>query len=226
MGNITTRHPKCLTKLIGCETILYRQLKNLADCGIDDILITTGPHRTMLEEYCITHFPNLSFTFIHNHLYSSTNYIYSIYLAKQHLIDDIIMMHGDLVFEKEVLKKLCSANISCMTVSSTLPLPMKDFKAVLQKGFITSIGVEFFDNAYAAQPLYHLKKDEWIKWLDMIEVFIYNGNKGCYAENAFNILNGACKISPLDVKDMLCAEIDNLEDLESIRKRLAENKGD
>ncbi len=45
-----------------------------------------------------------------------------------------------------------------MTVSSTLPLPEKDFKAVIKNNKIDKVGIEFLAEAMAAQPLYKLKK--------------------------------------------------------------------
>ena len=73
-----------------------------------------------------------------------------------------------------------------MAVSSTLPLPQKDFKAVVRKGRIQKVGVEFFDEAVSAQALYHLKKEDWRIWLDQICAFCESGQDGCYAENALN----------------------------------------
>ena len=95
-------------------------------------------------------------------------------------------MHGDLVYENTVFDDVLKSKHSCMTISSTLPLPEKDFKAVLSEGRICKIGIEFFDNAVAAQPLYKLNRDDWRVWLDRIIAFCENGNTKCYAENAFN----------------------------------------
>lgn len=76
--------------------------------------------------------------FINNPKYGETNYIYSIYLAREFLKDEIILMHGDLVYEESVLQDVIDAKYSCMTVSSTVELPEKDFKAVIQNGRITA----------------------------------------------------------------------------------------
>ena len=46
-------------------------------------------------------------------------------------------MHGDLVFEDKVLKSVLANKKSCMVVSSTTPLPEKDFKAVIENDKIT-----------------------------------------------------------------------------------------
>ena len=53
-------------------------------------------------------------------------------------------MHGDLVFENAVLDNLLAQERSCMAVSTTKPLPEKDFKAVLQDGQVIKVGVEYF----------------------------------------------------------------------------------
>lgn len=109
-----------------------------------------------------------------------------------------------------------------MAVSSTLPLPDKDFKAVIKDGRIEKVGIEFFDNAMAAQPLYKLLKEDWLVWLEAIERFCENDDRKCYAENAFNQVSNRCRIYPVDVRDMLCAEIDTTQDLETVSARVKE----
>ena len=104
MGDITKSHPKCMTVIDGGETILSAQLRALADFGITDIVITTGPFADKLESYCRhlqTVLP-LEFTFVLNPIYARTNYIYSIYMAREYLQDDIILLHGDLLFDKNL----------------------------------------------------------------------------------------------------------------------------
>ena len=131
-------------------------------------------------------------------------------------------MHGDLVFENEVFDKVLASTESCMTVSSTLPLPEKDFKAVVKDDTVMKVGVEFFNDAMEAQALYHLKKDDWKLWLDKIVEFCESDNTGVYAENALNELDGAANIKALDVENLLCSEIDNPEDLAVVKAKLAE----
>lgn len=223
MGVITKEHPKCMTEISFKNTILSRQLRQLVSFGIEEVVMTTGYYDQVLVDYCrALHLP-LKFTFVNNPLYADTNYIYSIYCAKEALKDDdVVLMHGDLVFESLVLESVIDSPVSCMAVSSTLSLPEKDFKAVIKNNKIEKIGIEFFDDAMSAQPLYKIKKEDWLVWLKKIEEYSENDNRKCYAENAFNEVSDKCKIYPCDVKDMLCAEIDTPEDLEVVSKRVAE----
>ena len=222
MGVLTSEHPKCMTEVTSRDTILSRQLRQLAEAGVKEVVMTTGLFDKVLVDYCLSLDLPLEYTFVNNPVYRETNYIYSIYCAREHLDDDILLLHGDLVFENAVLDMVLASEESCMTVSSTLPLPEKDFKAVIEDGCIRKVGIEFFLSAMAAQPLYKLKKEDWRVWLDEIIAFCENDNRKCYAENAFNQVSDKCIIRPVDVADMLCAEIDNPEDLAVVSARVKE----
>jgi phosphoenolpyruvate phosphomutase len=223
MGVLTSEHPKCMTDISSSDTILSRQLKIIASSGITEVVMTTGYFDEVLVQYCDELNLPLHFTFVNNPLYDKTNYIYSIYCAREYLMDDdIVMMHGDLVFESHVFEDVIHSEPSCVTVSSTIPLPEKDFKAVILDGCVKKVGIEFFTDAMAAQPLYKLCKDDWKFWLDRICEFCENDNRKCYAENAFNEVSDDCKIYPLDVQNALCSEIDNPEDLAVVSSKVAE----
>ncbi len=223
MGVLTSEHPKCMTEISPRDTILSRQLRLIADAGIEEVVMTTGYFDEILVNYCHSLDLPLKYTFVNNPIYDQTNYIYSIYCAKDALMDEeIILMHGDLVFDAQVFDCVLESERSCMTVSTTLPLPEKDFKAVIGEGRVKKVGIEFFEDALEAQPLYKLCKNDWKIWLDEICAFCEADNRKCYAENAFNQVSDKCLIYPLDVKDELCAEIDTPEDLVAVSAKVAE----
>lgn len=221
MGDITSEHPKCMTEIEDGETILSRQLKQVQQSGIEDIVITTGPFEQVLIEYCESLKLPLQYIFVNNPVYDKTNYIYSIYLARKYLDEEIVLLHGDLVFETNILKDMLQKDYSNMVVSSIIPLPDKDFKAVVKDNRIDKIGVEFFDNAMAAQPLYKINKKDWVVWLNRIIEYCEKGQVSCYAENAFNEVSDKCLIYIKDVTDSLCSEIDTPEDLIIIKDKLS-----
>ncbi|HZJ78402.1 MAG TPA: phosphoenolpyruvate mutase [Clostridia bacterium] len=225
MGSLTKNQPKCMTEISPDDTIISRQLKMLKKAGIKDVVVTTGPFEKELVDYCKSLELGLNYTFVNNPKYDKTNYIYSIYLAKDYLDDDLILMHGDLVFVESVLQEAVEFADSCMIVSTTSELPDKDFKAVLSGEEdapckIKAVGIEFFENAVTAQPLYKLNKTDWLVWLDEIKRFCENGKVSCYAENAFNEVSEKCNIYPIDIGNLLCNEIDTAGDLGKITKDL------
>ena len=220
MGDLTKDTPKCMVKIKDNETILSRQLKMLKKNNVEDIVMTTG----YLEDKIIDYIKELSIykniNYVYNNRYNEVNYIYSIYLAREYLNDDILLMHGDLVFDEKVLYMILNSDRSVMAVSSTRDIPKKDFKAVIKNNKINKIGVEYFENAVAAEAMYYIKKEDFKIWIDKIIEFVNLNKVNVYAENAFNELNGAIDLYPLDVKDLLCSEIDNIEDLNKVKNIL------
>ena len=69
MGVLTSEHPKCMTEVSGRETILSRQLTQLAEKGIEEVVMTTGLFDTVLEEYCKSLELPLTITFVKNPVY-------------------------------------------------------------------------------------------------------------------------------------------------------------
>lgn len=221
MGDLTKEHPKCMTEIKENDTILSNQLKLLAKSGIKKVVMTTGYFDQVLIDYCKSLKLPLEYKFVKNPIYDKTNYIYSIYCAKDELKDeDIVLMHGDLVFTEDVLKDILAFEKSCMKVSSTIALPDKDFKAVVKDGLVKAVGIEFFESAMEAQALYKLNEEDWKIWLDRIIDFCETEKTNCYAEIALNEVTDKCKIYAFDVKDRLCTEIDTPEDLMKVKERL------
>ena len=223
MGVLTSEHPKCMTEITAKDTILSRQLRLLAAAGIKEVVMTTGYFDEILVNYCHSLGLDLHYTFVRNPIYDKTNYIYSIYCAKEQLKnEDIVLMHGDLVFEESVLEDILACKDSCMKVSSTTPLPDKDFKAVVHNGRVEKVGIEFFTDAMEAQALYKLNREDWSVWLEEICRFCESDRRNCYAEVALNEVTDRCRILAYDVQNRLCTEIDTPEDLAVVAARVRE----
>ena len=234
MGDLTKNHPKCMTEIASMETILSRQLRQIEDYGIKEVVITTGPFEDKLIHYVESLNLDLEYSFIRNPLFEETNYIYSIYLAREVLKDtDLLLMHGDMVVENDVFFDFMEQEGSLMAGSTTKELPEKDFKAEFQDGKITKVGVYCFDNAFSAQPLYKLNKEDWGLWLSAISAFCEREDEGetkwkkLYAEEALNTVLPDMSLQLYDTEEKLCQEVDNPEDLavvsmllRAIKKRL------
>ena len=221
MGALTLEKPKCMCPIGEGYTILSRQLEQLKKLGISDIVITTGPFYDILEKYVSSLNLNITVTYIHNPNYKTTNYIFSMSLAKDFLREDLLLLHGDLVLEESVLKDLINSQSSTVAVDNKLALPEKDFKAMLLHGKVKAIGVEFFgENCVACQPAYKWLYKDFAIWMDKIIDMCNNGEVSVYAENAFNRISRNINLHPLELNLRLCNEVDNPKDLEYIINRL------
>jgi phosphoenolpyruvate phosphomutase len=220
LGELTQSNPKSLVKLTANETIFSRAVKILSDVGIDKFIITTGYLNEVLIDYCRENFPQINFMFVHNPVYDKTNYIKSIDLIGE-IEDDVILLHGDLVFEKKTAESIINSNESCVVIDTTIPIPKDDFKAKVENNKIIYIGVDYFeDDAVACQPFYKLENKDWKAWKDNIACFCKNGQTGVYAENALNEITDEITVKPLDLKGLLCMEVDNKEDLSKVKEIL------
>lgn len=223
MGDETKEHPKCLTTISDSETIISWQVKLLERVGITEAVVTTGHLSDMLEAYLCSLDTPIRFHFVHNPRYRETNYIYSMYLARDLLTgQDVLSLHGDLVMHPAVMEKLAASPVSAVTVDTTLPLPEKDFKGRIRDGRLMEVGVNVFgDDAIELQPAYRFLARDFTRWMQEIERFVEAGNDRVYAENAFNDAWEDIPVYPLDVQGLLCAEIDNQEDRAAVCARFA-----
>ncbi len=218
LGELTANNPKSLVNLNDEETICSRAISILSQFGIDEYVITTGYLDNLLKDYLLEKFPTLNFKFVHNPVYDRSNYIKSIDLIDE-IDDDVILLHGDLVFTKETALKIINSDKSSVVIDTTIKIPKDDFKAKVVDNKIKYIGVDYFeDDAVACQAFYKLSNDDWNVWKVRINEFCSNGNVDVYAENALNELfdEDFC-IYALDLKGDLCMEVDTKEDLAKIR---------
>lgn len=223
MGDLTLNKSKCLVPLNESETILSRQLSMLIKAGVTDILITIGPYGNQIPDYVGQLFPDLPVQYVKNEKFSSTNYIFSMYLADKLLREEILLMHGDIVLEEKVLTDIIASNIKdAVIIDSTVALPEKDFKGTVVNSFVTEIGIDIkkADNVFFLLPVYKLSANFMNKWMDEIAVFVGRDETGVYAENAFNSISSKIELSPMDINGRFCMEVDTEEDLEIAKGKI------
>ena len=222
MGELTANRPKCMVELQPGTTILSRQIDTLLANGIEKFVITTGHMADALQGYLTAQYSSVDIDYVHNPDYRQTNYIVSLFNSIGVTRDDVLLLHGDLVFSDAAAKAVIQSESSSVAVDTTLPLPEKDFKARLSPGGkVREIGVNIFgEDCMACQPFYRLFKKDWLLWQRSIEDFCSRGIANVYAENALNAIAGSLDLFGLDLKGKLCMEVDNTDDLNYIRTKL------
>ena len=103
---LTDHMPKCLLK-VGVKCILEMTIENLLATNNSEIIIVTGYLENKIREFIRERFPYLQITYIYNKLYASTNNIYSLWLAKDEVLgDDMMMLDSDIVFDERIISEL------------------------------------------------------------------------------------------------------------------------
>ncbi len=106
LGKYTNNNTKCMLKVCD-ETLLERAVDSLKIAGINKLILVVGYKADNLKEFVNTHIKDMDIVFIENKDYSTTNNIYSLYLAKDYLMkEDTILLESDLIFDKNLIKEL------------------------------------------------------------------------------------------------------------------------
>ena len=94
---LTNNNPKCLVPLFG-KSILQWQLDVFNHFKIKNISVVKGYLQNKINLPNIDYFQNLN--------YDHTNMVETLFCAREKLFGDVIISYGDIIFEKNVLKKL------------------------------------------------------------------------------------------------------------------------
>lgn len=222
---LTEKIPKCLVKVNG-DSILDRLLRQFFQAGIKDVVITTGPFEDKVKEAVRPYSTKLNITLVKNELYDQTNYIYSIHKARNELNGDILLAHGDLVFDDKTLKRLLASKRKNAVILRKNHRPEKDFKGKVKDNRVTRIStkLEGADTHFLA-PLYLFCRGDFRLWLEKIGEYVARQDVNCYAEDALNeLLPSQIELNPVYIKDEICLEIDDFADLQECKKLLDQEK--
>ncbi len=100
-GELTKDIPKALLDING-HSILERQISVLRKLGISDINVIIGPYT---EKFT---FENISF--IQDKNYSEHDILGSLMEARSIMLDEIIVIYGDVIFDEHILQELINFN--------------------------------------------------------------------------------------------------------------------
>jgi histidinol-phosphate/aromatic aminotransferase/cobyric acid decarboxylase-like protein/choline kinase len=106
LGKYTQDGTKCMVSVNG-KSLIERALEALIEVGIKRVVLVVGYRADRLRAFLEGRYAALEIAYVVNEIYATTNNIYSLWLAREHLAgDDTILLESDLIFQPEILKKL------------------------------------------------------------------------------------------------------------------------
>ncbi|MCK5333614.1 MAG: NTP transferase domain-containing protein, partial [Candidatus Aenigmarchaeota archaeon] len=229
--------PKVMIEVCG-ETIIKRALNNLAELKkIDEVIIVIGYKAEKIKEHLGMSYRGMKITYVLNKDYASTNNIYSLLLAKDCIKNDVILLEGDVLFEKELLMPLIDSNFSNLVlvakynenITGTVITMDENTKKI--NSFIGSKNQEqkedYFNDKYKTVNIYLFKKDFLDKhFIPGLDKHISVHGKDDYYEVVLGTLTalGVELYSHL-VTGVNWYEIDDLDDLEKAAVMFSKNDG-
>ena len=134
MGDLTDHTPKCLLN-VGGMPILERILNTLSSCGVSKVIMVVGYYSEKIKEYVDKHHSGLDIEFITNHDYLRTNTAYSLWLARDYLRSNCLIIEGDVLLDEEILRKILSRNDD-EAVWAVIPVSEDNNEGILLRGTV------------------------------------------------------------------------------------------
>ncbi len=106
LKELTNNNTKCMVKVNGVS-LIERMLNQLDNLNLSKIVIVVGYKAIGLIEHIHSLSVSTPIVFVTNDIYYKTNNIYSLYLAKNYLLqEDTLLLESDLIFDSSILNKL------------------------------------------------------------------------------------------------------------------------
>jgi len=226
---LTNNTPKCLLK-VGDKNILQLTIENLLANNITELVMVTGYLEQQIKDFVATTFPQLKVTYIYNEVYDTTNNIYSLWLAKNELLgDEMLLMDSDIIFDSNIIASLVNSGYeNCLALKrhnvgeEEIKVKADNIGRVLEISKIVppalaigeSIGIEKF----GVKSLYKLFEviDRKVVNEKMVNIFY---------EVAFEeMIKEGEDIFIVDTTEYICMEIDTAADLQTAAEVLKKHK--
>jgi choline kinase len=219
---LTDYLPKCLIKVQG-KPILQYQLEALCDAGVRRCVVVVGHRAAQVRDLFGGRFRDLSITYVENELFDSTNNIYSLWLARQEITEDMLLLEGDLVFEPELLTDLINTPFQNAAVVDRFE-PFMNGTVILAKGDTARAMVlgmdqlKGFDYGPALKTVNIYKFSHQAvsgRLMPALSDYVAQGLTNHYYEMAISsaIVEGTIELNVLRTGLRAWAEIDTREDL-------------
>jgi histidinol-phosphate/aromatic aminotransferase/cobyric acid decarboxylase-like protein/choline kinase len=106
LGKYTKNNTKCMLPING-KTLAERALDALDEAGIRRCIFVVGYRKENVISFLGNRYKNVEIIYVSNDIYDKTNNIYSLYLAKDYLLqDDTLLLESDLIFENSLISDM------------------------------------------------------------------------------------------------------------------------
>jgi choline kinase len=151
LAGVIGERPKCLAR-VGDRTLLDHQIAALRAAGIDRITVVAGHRLDDVRRAC----PR-GLDIVLNTRYASTNSLYSLWLARDLLLDGFVVLNCDVLFHPQLLHDLLTARYedALLVAARTDAGPYSDeeMKVCIRRGLVCAIAKTLADEDSDAENI-------------------------------------------------------------------------
>jgi len=212
--------PKCLTDVSGTP-ILGHLISSLVENGFKRLVVIVGYRGQQIKDYLDLHSCGLDIHYIESPRYESTNNIYSLWLARDHMTDPFLLIESDLVFDSRLLASM--RTIDRIAVAEFRSHMQGTTVSVDKFGMVASFSVGGLDAPRLPNKtinIYSLSMPTWHEVTRRLELRIAAERVHDYYESVFGEMaaQGALPMRAVWFDDGRWIEIDTPEDLLAAQK--------
>lgn len=204
---------------VGNKPIIEHMLDSLRDVGLKDIIIVVGYRRDRFQ-YLVECYPDISFTFIENPVYGSTNTAYSLWLVREYIRDGFFLLNGDVIFHPGIMRNLFNLSKSDVIVVERKEVNEEEVKVKIVNDTVKKISKRVpLDEADAEfVGILKFSASSASKYLDLLDHAISEEKKhNMYFDDVIENLAQDVPVYTMDIGELPCMEIDTEEDLNRAR---------
>lgn len=224
LGELTKNNTKCMVKINGIS-LINRLLEQLSKLSLNKIIIVIGYEGEKLKNYLGYSYKTIEIEYIENPIYNKTNNIYSLYLAKEKLLeDDTILIESDLIFEDSIFTLLEQSSYPNVAVVAKYESWMDGTMVRIDNenniiNFIPKKAFRYEDIAlyYKTVNIYKFSKEfARNQYIPFLEAYIHALGNNEYYEQVLRVITilDNCNLKALILNNEKWYEIDDIQDLD------------
>ena len=224
LKELTSEATKCMVKVNGVAMI-DRMMGHLDKLGLSRIVVVVGYEGQKLMDYIDALGVSTPIVYVDNNVYNKTNNIYSLYLAKDYLVqEDTILLESDLVFEEAVLHRLINHPYPSLVLVDKFESWMDGTVVTLDeqdniKSFVAKREFDFnrIDEYYKTVNIYKFSKEfSELYYVPFLEIYCKALGTNEYYEQVLKVITFLedPHIKAVKLEGEKWYEIDDVQDLD------------
>lgn len=234
LGEYTKNNTKCMVPVNGIR-LIDRLLGQLSKLHLSRVVIVIGYEGKKLKDYLGDSYQGLKIEYVDNPVYDKTNNIYSLFLAKDKMIEDeTILVESDLIFQDGMFDLLVDnpyPNLALVAkyeswMDGTMVRIDEDNNII---NFVTKEAFNYndIDHYYKTVNIYKLSSEfSKNKYVPFLEAYSKAMGNNEYYENVMRIIAflDSHDLKALPITNEKWYEIDDKQDLDIAEALFAEEK--
>jgi len=223
---LTRDRPKCLLPVADETTLLGWQLGQLAEAGVDDVVVVSGFGADKVEEEVGRRERPRHARTLFNPAFDQMDNLGSAWRAREEMDREFVLINGDTLFTANIVQRLRSAPDAPVTtaISKKREYDEDDMKVALRDGSLQSVGKHLDPAEVDAESIGMIRfrgdGPELFREAADRAVAGNGANRGRYYLSLVDAIAKTRRVAVLETEPDAWTEVDFPEDLERARQRV------